>query len=192
MKRLSLYMVLALTLLCSVSWAQSTGKLRKYKTFMEVPIRSAPSPDAPKIGKIAANVSVETTEREDYWVKVKVKGVEGWVASTMMERVVVGPPAPELDFFHHGYKIIGSTYRYFFAIKNDGTASYKEKITLRIYTGEKVVFSETYSFSEKPIEVPGGRSFYVDLDMKADKYEFETKDGKVNGEIGNLIERVTN
>jgi hypothetical protein len=40
------------------------------------------------------------------------------------------------------------------------------------------------------MRAPGGRSFNVDTDTKATKYEFVTKEGKSSGPIGKLIERM--
>jgi hypothetical protein len=167
---------------------QAPSEPRRYKsTWGDVPLRSAPRPDAKEIGKIPGGMIVEAVEKQDYWVKVRVKNKVGWAASTAMERLME-TPAPDLEFVHPGYKMIGNTYRYFFGIRNSGLANYTDPITLSLYNKDKVIFTQTYTFARDPIR--GGRSFYVDTDTKATKFEFATKEGKYSGRIGKLIERM--
>ena len=162
---------------------------RDKAAWTDVPLRSAPRPDAKEIGKVPVGTVVEAIEKQDYWVKVKVKNKVGWAASTAMERLME-TPAPDIDFVHSGYKIIAGTYRYFFGIRNSGLANYTDPITLALYNQGKVIFTHTYTFTSNPIRASGGRSFYVDTDTKATSYEFATKEGKYSGPIGKLIERM--
>ena len=99
-------------------------------------------------------------------------------------------PAPDLEFYSNGYKIIGSKFRNFFGISNSGLVNYTDKIILRLYNNGKIIFSNTYTFKDGPISASGGRAFYVDTDTQAVKFEFETKDGKYSGPIGKFIERM--
>ena len=169
---------------------QGPSEPRRYRsTWADVPLRSAPRPDAKEIGKVPAGIVVEAIEKQDFWVKVRVKNKVGWAASTAMERLME-KPAPDLEFYHQGYKIIGNTYRYFFGIRNSGLAIYTEPITLSLYNQNKVIFTHTYTFASDPILAPGGRSFNVDTDTKATTYEFATNEGKYSGPIGKFIERM--
>jgi hypothetical protein len=95
----------------------------------------------------------------------------GWAASTAMERLM-DTSAPDLEFVHSGYKVIGNTYRYFFGIRNSGLASYTDPVMLSLYNNGKVIFTHTYTFASDPIRASGGRSFYVDTDAKATRFEF--------------------
>jgi hypothetical protein len=106
-----------------------------------------------------------------------------------MERLM-DTPAPDIEFIHNGYKIIGGTYRYFFGIRNSGLANYTDPITLSLYNQDKVIFTQTYTFISNPIRASGGRAFSVDADTKATTFEFQTKAGKYSGAIGKLIERM--
>gem|GEM_PF-3299857 len=167
-----------------------TAEPRRYKaSFMDVTLKSAPRPDAKQIGKVPMGTLVEAIEKQDFWVKVRVNNKVGWAASTAMERLM-DHPAPDLEFVHSGYKVIGNTYRYFFAVRNSGLANYTEPITLSLYNKDKVIFTHTYTFASDAMRAPGGRSFNVDTDTKATKYEFVTKEGKSSGPVGKLIERM--
>jgi Bacterial SH3 domain len=71
---------------------QGPSEPRRYKAaWTDVPLRSAPRPDAKEIGKVPARTVVEAIEKQDYWVKVKVKNKFGWAASTAMERLMETP-----------------------------------------------------------------------------------------------------
>ena len=169
---------------------QVSSEPRRYKSaWGDVPLRSAPRPDAKEIGKVPAGTVVEAIDKHDHWVKVKVKNTVGWAASTAMERLME-TPAPDIEFVHSGYKIIGGTYRYFFGIRNSGLANYTDPVTLSLYNKDKVIFTHTYTFTSNPIRASGGRSLYVDADTKATTFEFATKQGKHSGPIGKLIERM--
>jgi hypothetical protein len=168
----------------------TTTEPRRYQaSFMDVPLKSAPRPDAKKIGNIPRGTVVEAIETQDFWVKVKVKNTVGWAASTAMERLM-DHPAPDVEFVHSGYKVIGNIYRYFFGIRNSGLASYTDPVMLSLYNKDKVISTHTYTFTSDPIRASGGRSFYVDTDIKATRFEFATKQGKSGGPIGKLIERM--
>jgi hypothetical protein len=169
---------------------QVSSEPQRYKAaWADVPLRSAPRPDAKEIGKVPAGTIVEAIEKQDYWVKVKVKNKVGWAASTAMERLME-TPAADIEFVHSGYKIIGSTYRYFFGVRNSGLANYTDPVTLSLYNKDKVIFTQTYTFTSNPIRASGGRTFYVDIDAKATRFEFQTNAGKYSGAIGKLIERM--
>jgi hypothetical protein len=133
---------------------------------------------------------VEAIEKQDFWVKVRVNNTVGWAASTAMERLM-DTPAPDLAFVHSGYKVIGNTYRYFFGIRNSGLASYTDPVMLSLYNNGKVIFTHTSTFASDPIRASGGRSFSVDTDAKATRFEFAMKQGKSSGPIGKLIERMS-
>jgi hypothetical protein len=122
-----------------------TAEPRRYKaSFMDVPLKSAPRPDAREIGKVPMGTVVEAIEKQDYWVKVRVNNKVGWAASSAMERLME-TPAPDLGFVHPGYKIIGNTYRYFFGIHNSGLANYTDPITLSLYNKDKVIFTQWWA-----------------------------------------------
>lgn len=183
--------ILAVLFIVSVGIGQNTSlELRKYKaTFMDVPLRSAPNPDARQVGKIARGTTVEAIEKNRHWIRVKIKTKEGWAASTAMERIM-DVPVPDLEFYSNGYKIIGNKFRNFFGISNSGLVNYTDKIILRLYNNGKIIFSNTYTFKGGPISASGGRAFYGDTDIQAVKFEFKTKDGKYSGPIGKFIERM--
>jgi SH3 domain-containing protein len=183
--------VLAVLFTVSLGFGQNPStQLRKYRAaYMDVPLRSAPDPAAKQVGTIPMGTTVAAIEKNRHWVRVKIKNKEGWAASTAMERIM-DVPAPDLEFYSNGYKIIGSKYRYFFGISNAGLVNYTDKIILRLYANETQIFTETYAFADKPISATGGRTLYVDTNTQALKFEFETKDGKYSGPIGQFIERM--
>jgi len=183
--------ILAVLLTVSAGLGQDTSpEPRKYKaSFMVVPLRSAPNPDAKQVGKIARGTTVEAMEKDRHWIRVKIKNKEGWAASTAMERIM-DIPAPDLEFYSNGYKIIGGKFRNFFGVSNSGLANYTGDITLRLYSNENIIFTKTFTFKDGPIRASGGRAFYVDTDTQAMKFEFETKEGKYSGPIGKFIERM--
>jgi hypothetical protein len=99
-------------------------------------------------------------------------------------------PAPELACWSNGYKIIGSVYRYYFVLRNDGTLPYQGNITLRLFDREdKVIFEKTADYSDgiKP-ETSG--QFLIDTLVEATSFELEHKDGKIKGSTGKFIERL--
>lgn len=106
-----------------------------------------------------------------------------------MTRLLATPTA-DLEFHSNGYKIISGKYRYFFGTNNSGVSSYTKPLILRLFdvSGTKI-FEEKYSF-DNPIAVKGGRSFLVDTEAQAVKFEFEHKDSKFSGAIGKLIEQI--
>ncbi|HEV7375241.1 MAG TPA: SH3 domain-containing protein [Pyrinomonadaceae bacterium] len=185
------FLGLALTLLTSIALGQETTiKPRRYETIDEVRLLSEPNPDSTQVGKIPSGKTLEALEKKSYWIRIKYKGKEGWATTAAMTQIM-DVPAPDLEFHSNGYKIISNRYRYFFGINNAGVASYTNKLTLRLFDadGEKIL-EEEYTFANSPIVASGGRSFYVDTDAQAVKFEFEHQDGKVSGEIGKFIERL--
>ena len=161
---------------------------RVYKAILgDVPVRAKPHPDAAEIDALAADTTVEVTEREQHWVKVKGKGgKEGWAATTMMERIM-DTPAPDLEFHSHGHKMIGGKHRNFFGINNVGVADFTSDITLRLFNNGRLIFSKTYAHANDPISSPGGRPPFEDTDIEATYFEFETSEGKHGGATKGLI-----
>lgn len=147
---------------------------RVYKAVdTDIPLYADPHPDATQIDVMAAGSTVEVTEREHHWVKATGKeGKTGWGAATMMERIM-NVPAPDLEFYSNGHKIIDGKYRNFFGISNAGLADFTGDIALRLYSGSTLVGSENYTFANAPIAKSGGKSFHVDTNAEAKKFEFE-------------------
>lgn len=171
-----------------VAQQSKTPVLCKYKTDSGFPLSSEPKPNAPDIGKLPKNKVFQAIDKKSYWVKFSVKGIEGWAPTTALERMPGCPQVAELEFHHNGYKIIGGVYRYYFGFVNTGTASYADKITMRLYKAGTVILEKTIDFKDAPVEEMGGGPFYLDTTILADKWEFITTGEKVEGATGELIE----
>ena len=134
----------------SSNQATPKPKARKYVAEMSVEMHQSPESEAKVIGKIKEGTHLEAIAKDHHWIKVNFKGKEGWVASTLLTRVM-DVPAPDLEFYSNGYKVIDRKYRYFFGISNSGLKPYKGQLTLRLLDENGVVFEEVYTFSENPI-----------------------------------------
>jgi hypothetical protein len=112
---------------------QAPSEPRRYRlVWGDVTLRSAPRPDAKEIGKIPLGTVVQANEKQGNWVKVRVNNKVGWAAWGALQRLT-DTPTPDLEFVHPGYKIIGTTYRYFFGVNHSGLANYTGPITLSLY-----------------------------------------------------------
>lgn len=114
-------------------------------------------------------------------MRVTYKNKTGWVLKAETQRYM-DVPAPELVCWSNGYKIIGSVYRYFFVLRNDGTLPYAGKVTLRLFDREgKTVFEKTVDFTDEPVRAESGGPFNIDTPVEASRFELEHKDGKIKG-----------
>ncbi len=180
-----------LVMFVSLVHAQSSGPvLCKYKTFTEVNLFVEPDANSTKLRRIPSGKTLQAIARKSYWVKVQVGGNKGWLATTAMERLRNCPQAPYLEMHSNGYKIIKGVYRNFFGIYNSGTASYADKITVRVFGGDKLLYEKVVDLSDRPIVEDGGTSFFIDTEERANRFEFETKDRKQVGVIDRFIERI--
>jgi hypothetical protein len=145
-----------------------------------------------KISNIPADVileAIEETERYGGYIKVTYKNKTGWILKAETERYM-DAPAPELACWSNGYKIIGSIYRYFFVLRNDGTVAYVGNITIRLFDKDgKVVFEKTAEFSDG-IKPGTGGPFPIDTTVEAPQFELEHRDGKIKGDTGKFIEKL--
>jgi hypothetical protein len=195
MKRFTMtFLAGALLLVCTLpAFAQQSTKPRKFKTTYKIDMFAKADFNSKKIGRIPAGVileALEETERVGGYVKVTYKNKTGWILKGETERYM-DVPEPELVLLTNGYKILGNVYRYFFALRNDGTLPYAEKITLRLFDREgKVVYEKTTDFSDDPIKAGTAGIFYIDTLVEAPHLELEYKDGKIKGSTGKFIERV--
>jgi hypothetical protein len=176
------------------TFAQSDApKTRKFRTTYEIQMYAAPDFHSKKVTKIPSGVVLESlaeTERYGGYVQVAYKNKMGWVLKAEMKRYM-DAPAPELVCFSNGYKIIGGTYRYFFALRNDGVLPYAGPITLRLFDREnKVVFERKVDFTTDPVKPDTAGTFHIDTAAEAPRFELEHKDGKIEGGTGKLIERL--
>jgi hypothetical protein len=186
--------LLMLLTAAGISFAQSgTSKSRKFQTTYEIQMYAAPDFNSKKLTKIPSGVVLEAqaeTERYGGYVQVAYKNKTGWVLKAEMKRYM-DVPAPELVCFSNGYKIIGGTYRYFFALRNDGTLPYGGPITLRLFDREnKVVFEKKVDFTSDPVRPDTAGTFFIDTAVEAPRFELEHKDGKIDGTTGKFIERL--
>jgi len=167
-------------------------KPRKYKTTYKMDLYAEADFHSKKLGSIPSDVileSLEETQTYGGYIKVKYKDKTGWLLKAELKRYM-DVPAPELACFSNGYKIIGSTYRYFFALRNDGTLPYAGKVTLRLFDKQgKVIHEKTTDFSDSPINPDTGGTFYIDTAVEAPQFELEHKDGKIKSNTGKFIER---
>jgi hypothetical protein len=175
-------------------FAQSDApRTRKFRTTYEIQMYAAPDFHSKKVTKIPSGVVLESlaeTERYGGYVQVAYRNKTGWVLKAEMKRYM-DVPAPELVCFSNGYKIIGGTYRYFFALRNDGVLPYAGPITLRLFDGEnKVVFERKVDFTTDPVRPDTAGTFHIDTAVEAPRFELEHKDGKIEGGTGKLIERL--
>lgn len=184
----------ALLLLCALAtFAQESTKPRRFKTTYKIDMFAEADFHSKKIGSIPADVILdasEETKRYGGYVKVTYKNKTGWILKAETERYM-DVPAPELACLSNGHKIIGNVYRYFFALRNDGTLPYAGKVTLRLFDKVgKVIYEKTTDFSNAPIKPDTGGSFYIDTLVEAPQFELEHTDGKIKGDTGKLIERL--
>jgi len=175
------------------TFAQESAKPRKFKTTYKIDMFAEADFHSKKIGSIPADVileALEETKRYGGYIKVTYKNKVGWILKAETERYM-DVPAPELACLSNGYKIIGNVYRYFFALRNDGTLPYAGKVTLRLFDKEgKVIYEKTTDFSDAPIKPDTGGTFYIDTLVEAPQFELEHKDGKIKASTGKFIERL--
>lgn len=178
----------------SFSFAQSGApKARQFRTTYEIQMYAEADFHSKKVAKIPSGVVLEAiaeTARYGGYVQVVYKNKPGWVLKAEMERYM-DVPAPELVLLSNGYKIIGGTYRYFFALRNDGMLPYAGPITLRLFGGDnKVVFEKKVDFTSDPMKPDTAGTFFIDTAVEAPRFELEHKDGKLEGNTGKLMERL--
>lgn len=170
--------------------AQESSKPRKFQTTYKIDMYAEPGVNAKKIGTIPTGVileALEETERYGGSIKVVYKNKNGYVFKAEVQRYM-DVAAPELVCWSNGYKIIGSTYRYYFVLRNDGTLPYVGKVTIRLFDkDDKVLFEKTADYSEG-IAPDSGGPFNIDMLVEASRFELEHKDGKIKGTTGKFIE----
>jgi len=176
----------------STAISQASSSVRKFQTTYKIEMYAEPQVGAKTIGNIPAGVILEAlqeTERYGGYVKVTSKKKIGYIFKAEVQRYM-DTPAPELACWSNGYKIIGSVYRYFFVLRNDGTLSYQGNITIRLFDrGDKVIFEKTADYSDG-IKPETGGQFLIDTSVEATRFELEHKDGKIRGSTGKFIERL--
>jgi len=176
----------------STAISQASSSVRKFQTTYKIEMYAEPQVGAKTIGNIPAGVILEAlqeTERYGGYVKVTYKKKIGYIFKAEVQRYM-DTPAPELACWSNGYKIIGSVYRYFFVLRNDGTLSYQGNITIRLFDrGDKVIFEKTADYSDG-IKPETGGQFLIDTSVEATRFELEHKDGKIRGSTGKFIERL--
>lgn len=133
---------------------------------------------------------VQALAKQSYWIKLNIKGVEGWATTAGMGRDEKCPRVPFLEAHSNGYKIIKGIHRNFFGLYNAGTGSYTGKVTVRVFSGDRMLNEVEADFANDPIVDSGGRSFYVDTYSRADRFEVDTSDGMLSGVIDRFIERI--
>ncbi|HEX8459394.1 MAG TPA: SH3 domain-containing protein [Pyrinomonadaceae bacterium] len=166
---------------------------RKFRATYEIQMYASPDFHSEKVTKIPSGVVLEAlaeTKRYGGYVQVSYKNKTGWVLKAEMTRFM-DKPAPELVCFSNGYKIIGSTYRYFFVLRNDGMLPYGGPVTLRLFDKDnKVVFERNVDFTSDPIQPDTAGNFNIDTEVEAPRFELEHKNGKIEGTTGKFIERL--
>lgn len=171
----------------------STSKPRKYKTTYKINLYAEADFHSQKIANIPSDIileSLEETQTYGGYMKVRYKDKIGWILKAEVKRHM-DIPAPEIACFSNGYKIISNTYRYFFALRNDGTLPYNGKVTLRLFDKEgKVLYEKTTDFSDSPIAPDAGGTFHIDTLREAPQFELEHKDGTIKSTTGKFIERL--
>lgn len=178
----------------SFAFAQTdSAKPRKFRTTYKIQMYRDADFHSKKLTDIPSGAVLDAlaeTERYGGYVRVNYKNKTGWVLKAELERYM-DVPAPELACWSNGYKIIGSVYRHFFVLRNDGTLPYDGKVTLRLFDREgKTVFENTVDFSGGPVKPGGGGPFNIDTLVEAPQFELEHRDGKIKGSTGKFIERL--
>jgi hypothetical protein len=190
--------ILLLIVFCAAQFAigqEGQSKPRKYKATYELPMYEAPDFHSKKIGKLKEGVIVEALDDSKPgtpggYVRVSYKNKVGWVMKVELQRHM-DVPAAEMVCFSNGYKIIGQTYRYFFACRNDGILPYTGTITFRLYDNQdKVSFERVADFAKDPIPPGGGGPFYFDSHIEAPRFEAAHQGGTIKEKTGKLIERI--
>lgn len=174
--------------------AQSgASKAKQFRTTYEIQMYAEADFHSKKVTKIPSGVVLEAlaeTARYGGYVRVAYKNKTGWVLKAETERYT-DVPAPEIVCLSNGYKIIGGTYRYFFALRNDGTLPYAGPITLRLFDRDnKVLFEKKVDFTSDPMRPDTAGTFFIDTAVEAPRFELEHKDGKIEGSTGKLIEKL--
>lgn len=189
--KLFLALLLVLFSLPAVGQTQTEpAQGRKYRTTYKLDLYKEANFRTGTVGSVPANVILEELAVSEGYIQVSYKGKTGWVMRAELKRHM-DIPAPDLKIVHAGYKIIGSTYRYFFAIRNDGVLPYKGEVTLRLFDQEgKTLHDKTTGFQDAGIEPEGGGGFFIDLKAPASSFEFEHSGGKVKSNTGRFIERL--
>jgi hypothetical protein len=181
-----------LLIYASSIFAQESVRPRKFKTTYKIDMFVEADFHSKKIGSIPDSVvpeALEETERYGGYIRVTYKNKTGWVLKAETERYM-DVPAPELACWSNGYKIIGSIYRYFFVLRNDGTLPYVGNITIRLFNRDgKTVFEKTVDFSDGINPNTGGQ-FPIDTTVETPRFELEHKGGKIKGDTVKLIERL--
>jgi uncharacterized protein YraI len=191
MRRFALSLPLSLLFALCAAAQTEQPVLCKYKTFTDINLYSDADPNATRVGKAPRGKTFQALAKKSYWVLIEHKGVSGWAATTAMVRDESScPKIHHLEFKSLGYKIIGGVHRNFFSIYNSGTADYTGKITVGVFSGERMLNEVEADFSARPLTESGGRSFYIDTYSQAERFVFESADGKQSGPIGRLIERI--
>lgn len=191
-KRISIFLCFLLLSHVVYVTAQEPSNIRKFQTTYKIDMYAEPGIDAKKIGTIPTGVimeALEETERYGGSIKVVYKNKTGYVFKAEVQRYL-DAPAPELVCWSNGYKIIGSTYRYYFVLRNDGTLPYVGKVTIRLFDkDDKVLLEKTADYSDGIAPASGG-PFNLDTFVEAARFELEHKDGKIEGSSGKFIERL--
>jgi hypothetical protein len=186
---LSSYLIFAFT---SAAISQVPSPIRKFQTTYEIDMYAEPEVGAKRLGSVPAGVILEAlqeTERYGGYVKVAYKKKTGFIFKAEVQRYM-DVPASELACWSNGYKIIGTVYRYYFVLRNDGTLAYKGNITIRLFDGnDKMIFEKTADYSDG-IKPETGGQFLIDTAVEATQFELEHKDGKIKGSSGKFIERL--
>lgn len=176
----------------STALSQGSSPVRKFQTTYKIDMYAEPEVGAKTIGNVPAGVileALEETERYGGYIKVTYKKKTGYIFKAEVQQYM-DVPAPELACWSNGYKIIGSVYRYFFVLRNDGTLPYQGNITIRLFDREdKVIFEKTADYSDG-IKPETGGQFLIDTSAEAKRFELEHKDGKIKGSTGKFIERL--
>lgn len=193
MRRIPTICTFALVLVyCPSVVAQEPSKRRKFQTTYKIDMFAEPGVNARKIGTVPSGAileALEETARYGGSIKVIYKNKTGYVFKAELQRYM-DVPAPELVCWSNGYKIIGSTYRYYFVLRNDGTLPYRGKITVRLFDKDgKVLLEKTADYSDG-IAPDSGGPFNIDTLVEAPRFELEHKDAKIEGGTGKFIERL--
>jgi hypothetical protein len=193
MRRIATISTFALVLVyCLSVVAQESSKPRKFQTTYKIDMYAEAGVNARKIGTVPSGTileALEETARYGGSIRVIYKNKTGYVFKAELQRYM-DVPAPELVCWSNGYKIIGSTYRYYFVLRNDGTLPYRGKITVRLFDKDgKVLLEKTADYSDG-IAPDSGGPFNIDTLVEAPRFEIEHKDGKIEGGTGKFIERL--
>lgn len=183
--------ILVISLFLSVGFAnaQNQPQHRMCVTTYTIDMYNKPDFNSKKMAKIPENTvltAIDETDRYGGYIKISYKGIAGYVLKAELKRYMT-EAKPEIVSFSNGYKLIGSTYRYFLEIRNDGVTPYEGSFKLRFINKDG---TSAYERSWKgKLDSDQAQLLNIDTEKFSDTYELTFEGGIIKEKTGSLIEK---